>query len=115
MRISVLIILSMGLLQGCAARMTLAVDRERVPRQPDCSVEILKDSDVALSRYEQLGTVTFGDTGVSLICDRPAVEKLLRAQGCKVGANAALIVHEEQPDLWSTCYRVAAKLVWLNN
>lgn len=103
------------LLCGCAARMTLAIDRERSPRQPDCPVEILKDSDIALNRYEQLGTITFGDTGASLLCDRSTIEKSLRAQACRVGANAALVVHEEAPDLWSTCYRVAAKLVWLNN
>ncbi len=68
-----------------------------------------------LSRYEQIATVTFGDTGVSLKCDRPTIAEAMRVEACRVGANAAILVHEEEPDFWSTCYRVTAKLVLLKN
>lgn len=102
------------LLTGCAARMNVIVDRERPPLPADCPVDILKARDIPLDRYEQLGTISFGDTGASLICDRASIEKSLRAQACRLGANAALVVHEEFPDLWSSCYRVSAKLVVLS-
>lgn len=75
----------------------------------------MKNTDVLLSRYEQIATVTFGDTGVTLQCDCPTIAEAMRVEACRLGANAALLVHEEEPDVWSTCYRVSAKLVWLRN
>lgn len=102
-------------LQACAPSKALLVDRQRESLPANCPTKTLSSFEVPLDRYDQIATVTFGDTGFSVICDKATVHEAMRAEACIVGANAVLLVHEEHPNWWSTCYRAAAKLVWLKN
>lgn len=102
-------------LQACAPSKAVLVDRQREALPLNCPVKTLSSSDVPLDRYDQIAVATFGDTGFSLICDKATVHEAMRVEACRVGANALLLVHEEEPNWLSSCYRAAAKLVWLKN
>lgn len=65
------------------------------------------------AKCEVPATLKFGDKVFFVSCDQNKAEESMRAEACRVGAKAITILKENKPDLWSTCYRGTANLVYL--
>jgi hypothetical protein len=61
-----------------------------------------------------LGIVEVKDGGFTMSCTEGDMLKLVWAEVCSQGGNAAMILDEKQPDLWSSCYRVKAEILHVN-
>jgi hypothetical protein len=80
---------------------------------PDCRVKTLAADELPAERYEQIATAQYGSTFSWASCSRKKIHAAMRADACRVGANAVVVTHEELPDWWSGCHRAEAKLVRL--
>ena len=102
-------------IQGCAPSEKVKVTSAREALLEDCTVTIFGLNDQKPANFESLATIKLGEKGLSVSCDRESVEESMRVEACRVGANAILIVKEKDPDLWSTCYRATAELVYVES
>jgi hypothetical protein len=100
-------------LQACASSEKLEVTSTRSPLPADCEVRIYPPDDSRPEHFEVLGTVEFGDAGLSVDCGKDAVREAMRAEACKAGGNGVIILKEKFPSLVSTCYRATAQLVYV--
>ena len=64
---------------------------------------------------EKLGTIKVGDSGFSTDCDYPVVLEKAKIETRKVGGNALKITKHSLPDLWSTCHRITADVLKVEN
>ena len=107
------LIIAVAAVQGCARSQKVQVSSTRDSLPENCPVTKYPLSAQRPEKYEVLATLKFGDKGFSVSCDRKTAEASMREEACKVGANAIIIVRENEPDLWSTCYRATAQLVYV--
>ena len=102
-------------IQGCSSSKSLSVTSARDPLPENCQVTVYSPEVSKPSQYQTLGTVKFGEAGLSVSCDEKAVKEAMRVEACRVGANGIIILKEKSPSLWSTCYRATAELVHIGN
>ena len=62
-----------------------------------------------------LGSIHAYDTGFSTRCDEPYVLNIFCDEGRILGADLINITEEEQPTIWSTCYRARAQFLRFRN
>jgi hypothetical protein len=103
------------LVSGCAAGITRtgyqlpknqsAKDLERCPIAIQCNAKYDSNNVVVL------GSILEYDTGFSTYCDEAYVLDIFCKEGCMLGADIINITEENQPDLWSTCYRAKAEFL----
>lgn len=106
------LVLSMILVLGCAPREKVNVTSSRAALPENCPITLYGVNDKRPANYETLATIKLGEKGLSVSCSRNEVEAEMRTQACKAGANAIIVLKEKGPDVWSTCYRVTAELVY---
>ena len=63
----------------------------------------------------KIGAIKLGDTGFSVNCNKTDAMAILLRESCSIGADMIIIVEEKEPGLISTCYRVEADFVRLND
>jgi hypothetical protein len=80
-------------------------DLQRCPIAIQCNVQY-DTNDVAV-----LGSIHAYDTSVSIDCDEAYVLDIFCREGCMLGADLINITEENQPDLWSSCYRARAQFL----
>lgn len=107
-----LMLMFIVLQQGCASSKKIEISTKREALSADCQPRFFLPADKTPISYEKLGTLKFGDTGFSVSCGRDQVRESMRIEACKAGANGIFLVTEKNPDLWSTCYRVTAELIY---
>ncbi|MEE9441658.1 MAG: hypothetical protein V3V99_03225 [candidate division Zixibacteria bacterium] len=61
--------------------------------------------------YTVLGKLKMGDTGLSVNCSYDDLIRLAMKKACEVGGDAILITSIEEPNLWSSCYRIKADII----
>ena len=106
-----IILMVLVLAMGCAPREKVNVTSARAALPDNCPVTLYGVNEQKPTNYETLATIKFGEKGLSISCSRHEIEAEMRAQACKAGANAIIVVKEKNPDLLSTCYRATAELV----
>lgn len=74
----------------------------------DCEITIRKNV-VVTEGMKKVGEIRLGETGVSTSCSEAHALEIPRKEGCSVHANLVNIIHETQPDAWSSCYRCTAE------
>jgi hypothetical protein len=109
----VLTLLTASFLVACAPSIKRAGYPKAERRDANCPVAFARqgsslDND---QKAVSLGIVEVKDGGFSMSCTEGDMLQLVRAEVCSQGGNAALILDEKQPDIWSTCYRVKAEIM----
>ncbi len=100
---------------GCAPRLTrIGYDFSSLTGAKECKIIIKENANVSEAMGEIIGTVKISDTGFSTNCSEDDVLNILRREACRLGANMVNITESQQPDMKSTCYRVTADLIRLN-
>ena len=67
------------------------------------------------SQWMAIGKIEIRDGGLTLNCDYETIKKLAKEKALKLGGNGLQITEHRKPDLWSTCHRIKADVLWLPN
>ena len=92
------------LLTGCAASVSRTYAAPQTPPAA-CDIVITPDEAAVPAGSFPLGELRFKDSGFSTKCDEATALRLIRADGCSLDADVALITEEKSPNMLSTCYR----------
>lgn len=112
-RIRTVLCLLVGLgLSGCAMSVKRTGYSKSEEEPSVCNVKFFSPGPEARDRsLVELGTVSVKDGGFTFSCSESDVLQLIRSEVCSQGGNLAMIVREQQPDLWSSCYRAQAEIL----
>lgn len=89
-----------------------AEDATSAASSADCTVRITRNSNVPAGGTV-IGTMKIGDSGFSYTCSEDKVLSILRTEACRIGADVIVLNDIRQPDLHSSCYRVTADFIRL--
>ena len=80
----------------------------------DFDVIIKDDIEIDEAFGKILGTIKIGDTGFSVHCNKDIVLQILREEACALNADMIVLKDVKEPDFFSSCFRVTAYFVKLN-
>ncbi len=104
-----LIILTLFFIMGCAATIRYtALGENRSPKPDDYLVHVYELSDDIDIEYEVIGKIHVGESGMTVNCDYGEMIAITIDQAHKVGADAIRLVEVQEPDFFSSCYRITA-------
>jgi hypothetical protein len=101
------------LVLSCAPGVRLARHSEAlVAKPPDCELDVYEPGLLPADHsLPVVGDIYIRDTGFTVSCGKTRIRQLLHQRACEAGADAIEIYRERAPDLWSSCYRVRARLI----
>ena len=116
MKINVLFIIgSAFLLTSCAAKLTSSMQITYAPLDYKQDVRVFEIEEQTPPNAEKLGTIKVGDSGFSTNCDYAVVLEKAKVETRKVGGNALKITKHSLPDVWSSCHRITADILRIEN
>lgn len=62
-----------------------------------------------------IGSIVIKDSGLSLKCDYTTVKNLAKDEALKLGGNCIVITEHKKPSQWSTCHRIKADVLLIDN
>jgi hypothetical protein len=81
----------------------------------DCNIALVKYQIYSDSVATKIGSIKLGESGFSINCSETDAIKILKREGCSLGADIANIKKESRADIWSSCYRCEADFYKLIN
>lgn len=112
---ALLIIVSALLLTSCAPKLSSTMQRTYAPLDYRQEVRVFEMDEQTPPNSEKLGTIKVGDSGFSTDCDYNIVLEKAKTETRKVGGNALKITKHSLPDMWSTCHRITADVLKVDN
>jgi hypothetical protein len=103
------------LLINCSPKITRMGYNENKNKTAQCDVIIKENATIDETMGKVIGEIKVGDTGFSTNCDEEKVMRILKEEACSIGADIINIKEIERPDLASSCYRVTAEFIKLND
>ena len=104
--------LATALLLGCALNVQTIRYPEAAdvpPRPEGCEVQVVDWHRTPPPSCADVGDVYVGDPGYQAFCGRKKVERLVRAEACRVGADLVLL--RKVGDNTSACFQARARLL----
>lgn len=98
---------------SCAPKMHSSIILERHPLTEQAYVLVLEENDKFPKEGEEVGIIKSTDNGFSTRCSYHEILDEFKEFARIHGANTVKITALKKPDIWSTCYRVTAKMYWL--
>jgi hypothetical protein len=74
----------------------------------DCKITVSYDQNI---KGKKIGKLKIGDSGFSVGCSEADALKILKDEGCKIGADIVVLKDIQQPDFLSSCYRVTGEFI----
>ncbi|MCL2327068.1 MAG: hypothetical protein FWC39_01000 [Bacteroidetes bacterium] len=112
MKINVFLIIgSILFLTSCSARLTSSIQKTYAPLDYKEEVRVFNLGEETPPNAEKLGTVKVGDSGFSTNCNYAVVIDKAKTEARKVGGNALKITEYKLPDVMSTCHRITADVL----
>ena len=112
MKINIFLIIgSVLFLTSCSAKLTSSMQKTYAPLDYKEEVRVFGIDEQIPPNAEKLGTIKVGDSGFSMICDYATVLDKAKTESRKVGGNALKITKHKLPDFWSTCHRITADVL----
>ena len=109
------VLLSVLFIYGCAPRQNMQVISPLKPLPANCKTQVYSPLNPAPQKYDTLATVDYGDIGFSVNCKESDIKEAMRVNACEVGANGIIIMDQQYPDFYSTCYRAKAILIHVDS
>jgi len=91
-----------------------SLSSDRAAKPDNCQLDVYPPEYVLSERFEVLGELRIGDTGLSVNCGLEEVTATAREKTCAQGADALQIIDYQEPDFGSTCYRLTAQFIAYN-
>jgi hypothetical protein len=88
---------------------------DTVEQKPESDIPIIMSANLEYEDSELAGEIEIGENGFSTGCGAMEIQKLLRQEAQLADANLINLVEVKPPDIWSTCYRVKALFLKLND
>jgi len=114
-RLALFFLALMLILSACSAKISSSIIKSYPPLDYDLEVMVLGLNDEVPFEAEHIGTIRIGDSGFSTNCRYDVVIDLAKLEARKVGGDALKIVKHHKPDLWSSCHRITAEILKLND
>ena len=110
-----LISVAIVFLASCSAKLTSSMQQTYAPLDYKQDVRVFDLNEPAPANAEKLGTIKVGDSGFSTNCDYDVVLDKAKTEARRVGGNALKITKHKTPDFMSTCHRIIAEVLKVNN
>ncbi|GHS85756.1 hypothetical protein FACS1894201_05840 [Bacteroidia bacterium] len=116
MKINALCIIGSALLlTSCAAKVTSSIQKTYAPLDYKQEVIVFGIEEQMPPEAEKLGTIKVGDAGFTTNCNYAVVIDKAKTEARKVGGNALKITKHSLPDAISTCHRITANVLKVEN
>lgn len=102
------------LLLSCSPSVTRIGYNEGDNSISNCNVIIKENAEIDESIGKVIGNIEVGDTGFSTNCSEKDVMLILKQEACSIGADMINLTEIKRPDLMSSCFRVSATFIKLN-
>lgn len=102
-----LIISALILFSSCSPRISTSLSKNYPPLDYRQKVVVIDLDQPKPNNSEELGQIKVG-FGFSTKCNYEIVIDKAKLEARKVGGNAIKITKHKTPDLWSTCHRITA-------
>lgn len=112
---SIYALICIGILTSCSPRISRNLLNESDITVSDISeIEIVElDENVPL-KSNYIGKIKVGESGMTVKCGYDKMITECKKEAQIVGANIVKLVKVKNPDFFSSCYRIEAKLYWNN-
>lgn len=98
---------------SCSPRVGVSLYREMPPTDPSAPVLVFGIGDPRPPGAEVIGTVSVGDSGLTIQCDFQTVLGIAKDRTRKAGGNAVGIISHKTPSFASTCHRIEAEMLYV--
>lgn len=115
MQKSFLLFVSIIVFSACAPKIRTTLSQKYEPLDYKQEVMVIELADVSPVSAELLGTLKIGDAGMSTKCNYAQVLEKAKEEARKVGGNAVKITEHKTPDFMSSCHRISAQVLRLDN
>lgn len=96
---------------ACSPKVKNHLSQEKFqPFKSNEQVYIIDKTETVPEGSAFVSDLQIGDTGFSTICDYEVVMGIARKKALAAGANLIHILEAKEPNFWSACYRIKAKL-----
>ncbi len=100
---------------SCSPKVSTTLSKSYPPLDYKQEVIVFGLVEDAPSHSEVLGQVKVGDSGLSVKCGYEVVIDQAKLEARNVGGNAIKIIKHKNPGLWSSCHRITAQILKLEN
>lgn len=115
MKNSLLLSLSLVMIVACAPKISTSLTKSLSPVEETAEVKILDLKDPIPGKYEELGYVKIGETAFTSHCSYDIVLKAAQKEVRKAGGNAMKLIQHTLPDGMSTCHKIIARILKVDN
>jgi hypothetical protein len=102
-------------LLSCSPKIKAVVNEKDASIAPTDFVVVLQKEDAFVNDGKEIGIIKSGDSGFSANCTYDEVIGELMATARQTGANVLKITEHKEPDQWSSCARITAKIYHVDN
>ncbi len=108
---NILLVLAAVATIACSPRIRTNITRSHAPL--DYREELIVVSRTAIIPQDvvEVGTIAIGDSGFSTSCDWDRVIEEASMEARKAGGNVLKIIQHSPPDIISTCHRIRAQIL----
>jgi len=103
------------LLAACSPRVNTSISKTYPPLDYKEEVKVFSLVDKYPENAIEIGTVKVGDSGFSVKCGYDLALDNIKLQARKAGGNAVKITEHKPPDFLSSCHRITAKILRIEN
>jgi hypothetical protein len=103
------------LINSCSPKIGSKITAKQMPLPDTEFVLVLKENDDFTNDGIEVGSIKSGDNGLSNYCSYFEVLEELKSLARKNGANVIKITELKNPDTWSSCVRLKAKIYQVPN
>ncbi len=115
MKIPIPILLFLFLFSACSPKVNTQITKTYPTLSYNEEVKVFGLKTVIPSNIEVIGSIKIGDTGFTLNCNYQTVLENAKIEARKIGGNAIKITDHSFPDLLSSCHRIKANILKIDN
>jgi hypothetical protein len=102
-------------MSSCAPKISTSISKNNAALDYREDVLVFGVKDAIPEDVEQLGTVKIGDTGFTTDCSFETIIEKAKTEARKIGGNAIKITKHSTPSILSSCHRITANIIKINN
>jgi hypothetical protein len=114
MKKCIITVFILSMFYKCAPQITRTGYEEPLDKSKSCDVIIKENAGIDESIGKVIGEIDVDDNGFSINCGEKEVLLILKQEACSIRADMINLEEIKRPDIGSSCYRVKAQFIRLN-